>query len=221
MRRLLVIAICIVGVAACGAQQAAEIVSAPATPRDASSASATAGTAVSERATTPDVDPGAPPEDGAATSPASTATVSSPDFPTGGEDIAYLTEVRVGRHEGFDRVVWNFDGPAPSYRIGYVDLPVTEDGSGNVVQLEGEAALQAIFSPASGVDMSGPELETVYTGPDRIDGDSAGTTAVRAIVETGDFEATLSWAVGLDAQVPFTVSELSDPTRVVVDVATD
>ena len=37
--------------------------------------------------------------------------------------------------------------------------------------------------------------------------------------ETGDFEATLSWAVGLDRQAPFTATELSAPTRVVVDIA--
>jgi hypothetical protein len=45
------------------------------------------------------------------------------------------------------------------------------------------------------------------------------TTVVREIVETGDFEATLSWVVGVERLAPFAVFELSDPTRVVVDIA--
>ena len=217
MRRLLLLAACVVAVTGCGAQQAAEDVSEPGAPPEASSANPASTPAATEDAMASEAR-----SDGASiTSEASTETVASPDFPGGGEDISYLTDVRTGRHEGFDRVVWAFDGPVPTYRIGYVDLPVTEDGSGDVVQLKGAAALHAIFSPASGVDMSGAELETIYTGPNRIDRAAAGTTAVQEVVGTGDFEATLGWAVGLDAQAPFTVTELSDPARIVVDVVTN
>ncbi len=39
--------------------------------------------------------------------------------------------VRVGRHSGYDRVVWEFPGAGlPTYRVRYVDTPIA-DGSGD------------------------------------------------------------------------------------------
>lgn len=149
-----------------------------------------------------------------------TEVVESPDFPGGSDGIAYLVRVEAGRHAGFDRVVWEFDGPAPSYRVGYVQPPVTEDGSGRPVPVAGDAVLHVIFSLASGVDLSGSEPAPVYDGPLRLSGADAGTTSVAEVVQTGDFEATLSWAVGVTTVAPFSVRELSDPTRVVIDIAT-
>jgi hypothetical protein len=40
---------------------------------------------------------------------------------------------------------------------------------------------------------------------------------VREVVRTGDFEAVLSWAVGLDDRVDFRVLTLDGPPRLVVD----
>ena len=73
------------------------------------------------------------------------------------------------------------------------------------------------MEPASGFDLSVPEGEMVYTGPRRIAGE--GTSVVREIVRTGDFEAVLTWAIGLDGRVPFRVLTLDDPARIVVDFA--
>lgn len=151
---------------------------------------------------------------------ATTEPVVSPDFPGGsGAGVAYVTEVRAGRHPGFDRVVWEFEGPAPSFRAEYVEGPVSESGSGREIDLAGEGALTVIFSLASGVDLSGDEPVEIYTGPRRIAGDDVGTRNVIEIVETGDFESTLAWAVGVDRVTPFTVTVLADPTRVVLDIA--
>ena len=151
---------------------------------------------------------------------ATTEPVVSPDFPGGsGAGPAYLTEVRAGRHPGFDRVVWEFDGPAPSFRAEYAEGPVRESGSGAKVDVAGEGALTIIFSLASGVDLSGDEPVEIYTGPRRIAGDDAGTRNITEIVETGDFESTLAWAVGVEQATPFTVTVLAEPTRVVLDVA--
>ncbi|CAN5841800.1 hypothetical protein BH23ACT10_BH23ACT10_39720 [soil metagenome] len=148
---------------------------------------------------------------------AATEVVESPDFP-GGDGIAYLTRAEIGRHQSFDRVVWEFDGPVPSYRVGYVDGPVAEAGSGDPIELDGGAVIQVIFSLASGVDLSGSDPVQIYEGPQRIAGSSAGATTVTEIAQTGDFEATLSWAVGLSAVAPFTVTALTDPSRVVIDI---
>jgi hypothetical protein len=153
-------------------------------------------------------------------SDASTEMVATPSFPdSAGQRISLLTAVEAGRHEGFDRVVWTFDGDVPAYRVAYVERPITEDGSGAPIEVRGDATLQIILTPASGTDLSGEDVRTIYEGPDRIDGSGSGTSVVEEVVLTGDFEATLSWVIGLDRQAPFTVTELADPTRVVIDIA--
>ena len=73
------------------------------------------------------------------------------------------------------------------------------------------------MEPASGFDLTVPEGKLVYTGPRRIAGD--GTSVVREVVRTGDFEAVLTWAIGLHGRVPFRVLTLDDPVRLVVDFA--
>jgi hypothetical protein len=128
-------------------------------------------------------------------------------------ETALLERVAVAAHDGYDRVVFQFRNGLPGYRVEYVEPPLREDGSGN----EGNAFLVVRMEPASGFDLTVPEGELIYTGPRRIAGD--GTSVVREIVRTGDFEAVLTWAVGLDERVPFRVLTLDDPSRIVVDVA--
>lgn len=222
MRRPAAVITCVL-LAACGSSPAGEVSepasSAPAVePAEPSPVTSptqvTAATADAEAVETATVEPEAFPAE------ATTEPVVSPDFPGGsGEGVAYLTDVRAGRHPGFDRVVWEFDGAAPSFRAEYADGPVTESGSGDVVDVAGDRALTVVFSFASGVDLSGEEPVEVYTGPRRIAGDDAGTRNITEVVETGDFESTLAWAVGVDRATPFTVTVLAEPTRIVLDVA--
>ena len=102
------------------------------------------------------------------------------------------------------------DGWATSTR------PVREDGSGHVVEVEGEAFLELRLTPASGVDLTGHSADPTYEGPTRID--PGATVAVEELVRTGDFEANLAWVVGVAERAPFAVALLDDPVRLVVDV---
>jgi hypothetical protein len=137
--------------------------------------------------------------------------------PARGAEIGLLERVAVGRHEGYDRVVLQFRNTLPGYRVQYVEPPLREDGSGNRVELAGNAFVLVRLEPASGFDLSVPEGELVYEGPRRIAGSGAGTPIVREVVRTGDFEAVLSWAVGLEDRVDFRVLRLDGPPRLVVD----
>lgn len=144
--------------------------------------------------------------EGAATTPVS---VPRPNMePTG------LVGVRTARHEGFDRVVFEFDGALPGYDVQYAQRPITEDGSGNEVAVDGAFVVMVQMDPASTVRFTDSGYEELYTGPDRIPG--AGAT-VTEVVEVGDFEARSSWAVGLADEVDFAVSTLENPSRLVVD----
>ena len=125
-----------------------------------------------------------------------------------------------GRNDGFERIVFEFEGTSmPGYRIEWVDGPITADGSGEPVDVEGDAFLQIIMEPASGVDLSQPELRIVYDGPDRI-ATAGQTEVITDLVRTGDFEAVLTWVAGATQRAPFRVLALTEPTRLVVDIAT-
>jgi hypothetical protein len=162
-------------------------------------------------AQTDGADDGSPPAFEGRTSPYERA--GAPD-----QQIAVLSSVRVGVHEGYDRVVWEFsEGDRPRVRVEYVDQP-RQPGSGEPVAVAGDAHLRlmAEFATDRGAELYASDAEG-YDGPQRVDG--AGTAAVAEVVALGDFEANLQWAVGLDRQRPFRVTVLEAPLRIVVDVA--
>jgi guanyl-specific ribonuclease Sa len=129
--------------------------------------------------------------------------------------VALLTDVEVGGDAGIDRVRFRFaDGQVPGVDVAYLDPPVRQDGSGDVVEVAGGAFLEVRMAPASGVDLGG-SLEPTYTGPERATGD---TTAVTEVVRTGDFEANLTWVIGVDQEVPFRVTADAGSGAVVVEL---
>jgi hypothetical protein len=161
-------------------------------------------TTVTARATTTE------PLAGADTTPVSAAATAN--------GTALLERVALGRHEGFDRVVFQFRGDGvPGYRVEYANPPFVEDGSGNPVSVDGNAFVVVRMEPASGFDLDTGEGVLVYKGPKRLQGAAAGTAAVKELVRTGDFEAVLTWTIGLDAKVPFLVTTASSPARLIVD----
>ncbi len=146
-----------------------------------------------------------------------TETISG-EFPPG-DTVAFLTDVRVGGHDDFDRIVLEFEDDGTSaYEVGYVDPPIRTAGKGEDVDVDGEAFLEVRLFSATGVDFDrGDPYELTYQGPDRVAG---ATTVATEAVQTGDFEATLSWVVGLDTEAPFAVEVLEGPLRLVVDIQT-
>jgi hypothetical protein len=133
------------------------------------------------------------------------------------QETGLLERIAVGRHEGYDRVVFQFRNHVPGYRVEYVQPPFAEDGSGNPVAIAGEAFVQVRMEPASGFDLNTGEGELVYKGPRRIEGTDSGAGVVTELVRTGDFEALLTWVIGLEKQVPFRVLTLDGPPRLVLD----
>jgi hypothetical protein len=127
-----------------------------------------------------------------------------------------LTAVRAAHQDGFDRVVFEFEGAVPGYSVGYVNRPVTEDGSGKPVDVKGDNVLRVRMEPASGADTAGPTLRQTYTGPTRI---TPSTPVVAELVRTGDFEAVLSWVIGVKGRPGFRVDTASGPPRLIIEVA--
>ena len=132
--------------------------------------------------------------------------------PAGAQSTPTLVDVRAGRHPGFDRVVFEFRGAVPQHTVRYVGQLV-EDGSGKPVSVAGAADLEVVFHGANAHAEDG----TPSVRPKRF---SPGLTAVKDVAQIGDFEAVVSYGIGLDRRRPLTVSTLSGPSRLVIDVST-
>ncbi|MDP2290602.1 MAG: hypothetical protein Q8M22_05395 [Actinomycetota bacterium] len=121
-------------------------------------------------------------------------------------------DIRVGDHPCFERVVIELAGPGdfPGWGAEYVDDPVRLGESDEFTDIEGDATLLVRMG------MWMPDMEgNGYDGPLQIF-----PTTVDHIVElrqTENFEGITHWAIGLDDEYPFTVTELSSPARLVID----
>jgi hypothetical protein len=127
--------------------------------------------------------------------------------------LRWVTDVRVARHDGFDRIVFDLDGPGkPGWYVSYTDDP-RQDGSGDPVAVEGDAYLQVVLRGMGYPGFDGiPEIDLGTMS-------GAGTGAVTEIVTASVFEGDHLLFIGLAGdQRPFRAFALSDPTRVVVDV---
>jgi len=135
-------------------------------------------------------------------------------FPDLGDDIGPGEGVRVGHHEGYDRVVFDFtDSGTPTYRVRYVATPVA-DGSGDTVAVAGDAYLEVLVTTVS-IPEDGQERPA-----DSSAADLEGTVIAEANAIFGGFEGYGQTFVGVrDMQRPFRVSVESAPTRLVVDIA--
>jgi hypothetical protein len=125
-----------------------------------------------------------------------------------------VTDIRTGRHDGFDRVVFEVGGTGtPGWDVRYVDAPSSQ-GSGDAVDVAGDAVLQVTITGAGYPYATGVEE---WSGPDPLPGQ--GTATVTEVVFDATFEGTTVAFVGTRTEAPFRVYALQDPARVVVEVA--
>jgi len=122
-----------------------------------------------------------------------------------------IDHLRAGRHECFDRLVVQVDGPAGGYWAEYVP-EVTADGSGNVVPVAGGAKIQLIVRHPW---YSGPGVGASLVNV-------SGFDTLRDVRNAGSFEGQTTIGVGVRARLPFRVFVLAGPggqSRFVIDVA--
>ena len=176
--------------------------SSPVTKPARSETTTTPTTTETETETTPGVDPLA----GASTEPVVVGASN--------KDTALLTAVRAARHEGYDRVVFQFANALPGYDARYVQRPILEDASGRDVAVEGAEVVRIRMENALDADLSDESAPRTYKGPSRF---HPGTPEVVELVRSGGFEGVLTWVAGLQDRVAFKVSTLQSPPRLIVD----
>jgi hypothetical protein len=124
------------------------------------------------------------------------------------------TDVRTGGHECFERVVLELGGTGglPGYQVQYEPDPILDSPSGVQVDVAGDATLVlrvgAWMPDTEGNGYSGPR-EFVPTN----------VVNIKELQQIENFEGITAWAIGLDRQRDFTVSTLTDPFRIVIDIA--
>jgi hypothetical protein len=129
-----------------------------------------------------------------------------------GQAPATLREVRAARNEGFDRVVFQFEGDVlPGYEVEYLDTPATRCGSGAPTEVTGQGDLQIRLQPAQAHDARG---QVTLTSRER----AFSLPLLQEMKQTCDFEGEVTWVLGVKQPQPYRVLELRSPPRVVVDV---
>ena len=188
-----------------------------------------AGQAASEKASsgtlTPEVSSDAPRGKAASESEAETVEDGAPDAPSFPADAeadtgeasadasVTVSDVRIGRHDGFDRVVLELGGQGtPGWDVRYVDA-ASSQGRGDAVELAGDAVLQVTVSGA------GYPYDTGVEEFPRGSVSGQDTETVTEVVFDATYEGTSVAFVGTQTRAPFRVYLLEAPTRLVVEVA--
>jgi hypothetical protein len=123
-----------------------------------------------------------------------------------------LVDVRVGEHDGYDRVVFEFDNGIPEYVLSGAEPPYTQDPSGLPMDVEGSAVLHLSLIGGTRWDT---EYEATYDGPLSFE---PSFDRLVQLVEAGDFEAVSSWYIGLSGDECVRVLALDAPDRLVIDI---
>lgn len=125
---------------------------------------------------------------------------------------ANYVDIRVGEHDGYDRVVWEFAEGTPEFTLARGEPPFHSDGAGFELDVDGSSFLQLTMRNGTAQQDDGTSS---YDGPRELRPDFS---QLVHLVQGGDFEGQSSWYMGLNAEACVRVILLSDPDRLVIDV---
>ena len=125
-------------------------------------------------------------------------------------DAALLYGAAAGCHATYDRFVVSAKLATPGYDVRYVRRLFTDPAS-KPVSLLGSKRIRIALNLAAGHDNHGANLLAGVLTPR--------CPNLLQVKTAGDFEGTASFGLGLRRMTGFRVFRLTNPTRVVVDVA--
>jgi len=161
-------------------------------------------TAPTNEPSAPSVAPSIPPSPTTGFTCGSSTTILPPTTSA----VVKITDVRVGSHAGYDRIVLEFAGSGrPQLSVAIAKPPFVGDASGKTINVAGKSFLSLKLFDASGYP--------TYTGPSSF---TPHYPNLAALVNTGDYEGYVTWIAGLGHSTCYRISTLTSPTRIVVDV---
>jgi hypothetical protein len=126
-----------------------------------------------------------------------------------------LADVRVARRDGYDRVVFEFDGDSlPGYAIEYVN-EVTHCASGYPVEVDARHVLRVQIAPAAAHEFDdADQRHSTVDSSEHLNGfDSIAHSRLIC-----DHHGGVEWAIGTTDELPYRSQTLRQPGRIVVDV---
>jgi len=139
---------------------------------------------------------------------------------TGGtSSTAALLDTRTGQHDCYDRLVFDFNGPADGYTVTYADQ-VTSQARGVPLNVVGGARLDVVLLANASDAQTGAPTYPHAVG-DHV-ANLTGYRTLRDVVYGGSFEGSTTFGAGVRARLPFRVFAMAGPgghSRIVVDVA--
>ena len=137
-------------------------------------------------------------------------TTAKSSSPGGTPRQAEIYAPAAGCHPTYDRYVVRARFANPRYDVRYVSQ-IVQDGSGDPVSLLGSFRLRVLFRDARGHTSNGTTNLIPNLTPR--------CPNLRQIKHAGDFEGVVTLGLGLRKRTGFRVFRLTNPTRVVIDVA--
>jgi hypothetical protein len=125
---------------------------------------------------------------------------------------AQIHDIRVGTHDGYDRIVWEFESGVPAVTVEQTQPPFIADPSGLPLSVHGSSFLKIVMQ---GGTILTPDFAKSFTGPTSL------MPVYPTLVELksgGDFEGVSTWYVGLSGEACVRVFTLSGPDRLVMDL---
>jgi hypothetical protein len=148
--------------------------------------------------------------------PSPNASTSPQKSSNESRETMYLTNVTPGADKCTTKVVFGFEeqAPGPGFDVSYqpADTAKIEDGSGNLIDIDGDAFLVVKLNPAMTAKIDGEQVNKTYTGPRRL----SGTDPITEVVKTGDFEGVVTWVIGLASKRSFTT--IASDSALVVEI---
>jgi len=135
--------------------------------------------------------------------------------PDGDAVAIVLTGITLSRQDGFDRVVFEYTGTAtPGWAVQYIDKAI-QNGTGQALLVPGQSLLEVLIREAVSPFDAGAKA---YPGPPIVRDPAA--KAVLEVHYSTVLRGVTQAFIGLNSFQPdFNVTALSNPTRIVVDIA--
>lgn len=150
---------------------------------------------------------------------------SSTSPPSDEQPSPRITTVRLGRHDGFDRVVIEFDANLPDTEVTEVDDIATQAGSGPAfavdeapdygecdpaqLDVEGSSYINVVV-PSDWLRSTETQLEPRYRSQD--------TATVNEVAVCAPYEGRAHLTIALSQPGEIDTTILDDPGRVVIDI---
>ncbi len=142
-----------------------------------------------------------------------------------GTGFGWMADSRLAGHDTFDRFVIQFRGGyqpgddypepgRPNYMIHYATGPFGGCDATDLIPVDGDAFIMVELRPATGTDWNVDPPRVIYTGENRL---AADTVNITEAVLAGECEG-IQWVIGVDAVTTFSVTWMTNPLRLVIDV---